>query len=63
MSMGFALKIDWGSKSEQEFQDGSASTVSAVLASPRRRVRCNALLYRVDRFLIRDCTRPLLPNK
>ena len=40
--MDFALEVDWGSKTEQEFQDGSVSVASAVLASPRRGVLCNA---------------------
>ena len=63
MSMYFALEIDWGSKSEQEFQDGSVSAMSVVLASPRRKAPRNALLCRVGRVPVRDSTRPLVPGK
>ena len=63
MSMDFALEIDWGSKSEQEFQDGSVSAMSVVLASPRRTAPRNALLCRVGRCPVRDCTRPLVSSK
>jgi len=63
LSMDFALEVDWGSKTEQEFQDGSVSVASAVLASPRRSTLRNSLLCRVGRCPVRKCDRPLLPGK
>ena len=63
MSMDFALEIDWGSKTEQEFHDGSVSDMSAVLASHRRRVCCNALLCRLGRCPIKECERTLMPGR
>jgi len=60
--MDFALEVDWGSKTDQEFQDGSVSVASAVLASPRCRVLCNAVLRRVGRCPVKDCCRHVIPN-
>jgi len=60
--MDFALEVDWGSKTEQDFQDGSVSVSSTVLVSPRRKALRNSLLWRVDRCPIRYCTRPIVPG-
>ena len=61
--MDFALEIDWGSKIEQEFQGGSVSAVSAVLASPRHTVLCNALLCSVGRCPVSNRTRSRVPGR
>ena len=58
--MDFALEVDWGSKTEQEFQDGSVSVASADLVSPRRTALRNSLLFRVGRCPVKDCTRELI---
>ena len=60
--MHFALEVDWGSKIEQGFQDGYVSAVSAVLASPRCRVLCKALLSSVGRCPVKDYCRHVIPN-
>jgi hypothetical protein len=58
--MDFALEVDWGSKTEQEFQDGSVSVASADLASPRSTALRNTLLNRVGRCPVKDCIRGLI---
>ena len=61
--MVFVLKIDWGSKAEEEFVNVSVNAISAVLASPRHTTTHDTLLCRAGRCPVRDCTRPLVLGK